>query len=157
MTAILDPLDMRLVTDPHGMPLLTRMNRQIFNVLSRFRVQSDEVATWRRENNIPEPDPSLPGLIETPAGTLTDLCSKPQVVLSLLGDNEQEPSVPHDTVYGNHCVPRDVADRMLRELCLFTGVPHWKAELIYEGVRIGGGSHWDPEPAANDSAVPVAA
>lgn len=147
MTAILDPLDMRLVTDPHGMPLLTRSGRQIFNVLSRFSIQSDEVATWRRAQGIPELDPEHPGLIETPAGTWTDLCSLPQEVLSLFGEIAQEPSVPHDQVYTDHSVPRDVADRMLRELCLFTGVPAWKADLIYEGVRIGGGSHWAPAPA----------
>jgi hypothetical protein len=130
MSQFLDPLDLRALTDPQGRPLLTRDGRQLFRLLSRFRYQSD-----------------IAGLIDVPAGYVTDLCSKPQVVLSLMGDGEVQPSVPHDYVYGTHCIPRDVADQMLYEACILTGTPRLRAMAIYLGVRIGGGSHWSPEPA----------
>jgi hypothetical protein len=94
-----------------------------------------------------EPDPALPGLMDAPAGFVTDLCSKPQVALAFMGDNEQEESLPHDLAYSKRCIPRDVADHMLYEACILNGVPRWRAALIYAGVRIGGGSHWSPEPA----------
>jgi hypothetical protein len=53
-------------------------------------------------------------------------------------------AVPHDFIYNMHTVPRAVADEMLYEACLLTGVPKWKAWAIYAGVRVGGGSHWMP-------------
>jgi hypothetical protein len=130
MNEFLDPLDLRALADPQGRPLLTRDGRQLFRLLSRFRYQSD-----------------VAGLIDVPAGYVTDLCSKPQVVLSLMGDGEVQPSVPHDYAYSTHCIPRDVADKMLYEACILTGTPRWRAWAIYAGVRIGGGSHWSPEPA----------
>jgi hypothetical protein len=94
-------------------------------LLSEFRYQSD-----------------IAGLIVVPAGYVTDLASIPQIMLSLFGEIAQEPAVPHDFAYSTGCMPRAVADAMLREACLLTGVLAWKAELIYLGVRIGGGSHW---------------
>lgn len=157
MSRFLDPLDLELMRDPQGRPLLTRDGRQLWRVLARFRYQSDVVAAYRKGAGIAEPDPSMPGLMEVPVGFVTDLCSKPQIVLSLLGDNEQEESLPHDLAYSDHCIPRDVADRMLYEACMLNGVPRWRAWAIYAGVRIGGGSHWGPEPAANDGAIPAAA
>lgn len=157
MSRFLDPLDLEVLHDPQGRPLLTRAGRQLFRVLSRFRYQSDVVAAYRQKAGIPEPDPSIPGLIDTKAGYVTDLCSQPQLTLSMLGETAQDESVPHDQVYADHSVPRDVADRMLYEACILMGRPRWKAWAIYMGVRIGGGSHWDPEPATSDSAVPVTA
>jgi hypothetical protein len=130
MSAFLDPLDLELMRGPDGGPLLTRAGRQLWRVLARFRYQSD-----------------VAGLIDVPAGFVTDLASFPQLALALLGDCAQQPAVPHDFVYNMHTVSRAIADRMLVEACLLTGVPRWKAALIYAGVRIGGGSHWEPGPA----------
>lgn len=135
MSAFLDPLELQLMRDPQGRPLLTRAGRQLWRVLARFRYQSD-----------------VAGLLDVPAGYVTDLCSQPQLTMSLLGECAQEPSVPHDYAYSTHCMSRVLADRMLYEACLLTGVPRWKTALIYAGVRVGGGSHWgpgvDPAPAA---------
>lgn len=129
MSAFLDPLDLELMHDPQGRPLLTRDGRQLWRVLSRFRYLSDAA-----------------GLVDVPAGYVTDLCSQPQATMSLLGECAQLPSVPHDYAYSTHCMTRHLADRMLYEACILTGVPRWKAWAIYCGVRIGGGSHWDPAP-----------
>jgi hypothetical protein len=95
----------------------------------------------------PAANSDVAGLIDVPAGFITDLASFPQLALALLGDCAQQPAVPHDFVYNMHTVPRAVADSMLYEACLLTGLPCWKAALIYAGVRVGGGSHWDPDPA----------
>lgn len=142
MSAFLSLLDLRLMHDATGRPLLTRDGRQLFQLLAPFRYQSDVVAQYRKQAALPEPEPAVPGLIEAPTGYVTDLCSKPQIALSLLGDNEQEESVPHDYAYGTHCIPRDVADKMLYESCILVGVSRWKAAAIYAGVRIGGASHY---------------
>jgi hypothetical protein len=129
MSAFLTPLDMRLMRDARGMPLLTRQGRQLYQLLASLRYQSD-----------------IAGLVEVPEGFVTDLASIPQLALALLGDIAQEPAVPHDYIYNMHTVPRETADSMLYEACLLTGVPRWKAWLIYQGVRIGGASHWSPSP-----------
>jgi hypothetical protein len=129
MSGFLDPLQLEVMVDLKGRPLLTREGRQLYKVLARFRYAS-EVA----------------GLVDVPAGYVTDLCSQPQLTMSLLGECAQEPSVPHDYAYSTHCMARASADRMLYEACLSTGVPRWKAALIYAGVRVGGGSHWGPVP-----------
>lgn len=139
MSAFLDPLDLEVMRDARGLPLLTRAGRQLWRVLARFRYQSD-----------------VAGLIEVPAGFVTDLCSQPQATMSLLGECAQQPSVPHDYAYSTHCMTRALADKMLYEACLLTGVSSWRAKLIYWGVRIGGGSHWDPAPAANEEAAQAA-
>lgn len=157
MSAFLDKLDLEMMVDPNGRPLLTRQGRQLWRVLSRFRYMSDVVAAYRKSAGIAEPAPTMPGLMETPDGFVTDLCSKPQITLAFMGDNEQQISVPHDYAYATHCIPRGVADHMLYEGCILTGTPGWRAALIYAGVRIGGGSHWDPAPAANDAAVTATA
>lgn len=125
VSQFLTPLDMRLMTDPDGMPLRNRDGRQLYRLLSEFRYQSD-----------------VAGLIVVPAGYVTDLASIPQIMLSLFGEIAQEPAVPHDFAYSTGCMPRAIADAMLREACLLTGVPAWKAELIYLGVRVWGGAHW---------------
>lgn len=132
MSVFLDRLDLEVMVDAQGRPLLTRAGRQLYKVLARFRYLSD-----------------VAGLIDVPAGFITDLASFPQWALAMLGDIAQMPAVPHDFVYNTHQVTRAVADKMLLEACLLTGVPRWKTALIYAGVRVGGGSHWDPdvEPA----------
>lgn len=130
MSVFLDPLRLELMRDPQGRPLLNRSGRQLYLVLCRFRYQSD-----------------VAGLVDVPAGFVTDLASVPQFALSLLGEIAQMPAVPHDFIYNKHTVGRATADKMLYEACLLTGVPKWKAALIYAGVRVGGGSHWTPAEA----------
>lgn len=128
MSRFLTPLDMRLMVDPNGMPLTNRDGRQLYRLLSDFKYQSDIAGK----------------IVTAPAGFVTDLASIPKLLLPLFGETAQEPSVPHDLAYSTGCLPRDIADAMLREACLLTGVSRWRAELIWAGVRVGGGSHWEP-------------
>lgn len=119
------------MVDPQGMPLTNRDGRQLYQLLSEFKYQSDIAGV----------------VITVPAGFVTDLASIPQLLLPLFGEIAQEPSVPHDFAYSTRCMPRATADAMLREACLLTSVSGWRAALIWAGVRIGGASHWDPAPS----------
>lgn len=130
MSAFLDELRLAAMRDSAGRPLLTRQGRQLWRVLERFRYQSDAV-----------------GLVEVEEGFVTDLCSQPRITMSLLGECAQEPAVVHDYAYSKQTMPRAQADAMLYEACILTGIPSWKAKLIYWGVRVGGASHWGPDPA----------
>jgi hypothetical protein len=48
----------------------------------------------------------------------------------------------HDYLYSVGRVSRELADKVLYEACILTGVPAWKASAIYAGVRIGDASHY---------------
>lgn len=83
-----------------------------------------------------------------PAGFQTDLASVPRLplVYLLCGDCAREAAVIHDWLYSTHETDRATADAILREASACTGVPWWRRWLMYWGVRLGGASHWDPEP-----------
>lgn len=82
--------------------------------------------------------------IVVPAGFKTDLASVPRlpVVFLLCGDTSTEAAVVHDFLYSSHIVPRAIADKVLREASKATGVPTWRAALMYWGVHLFGASHW---------------
>jgi hypothetical protein len=81
-----------------------------------------------------------------PAGFITDLASVPRIPIAYLlaGGTSNEASVVHDFIYSTHPVDRATADAVLKEASLLTGVPKWRAWLMWAGVRVGGGgSHWN--------------
>lgn len=82
--------------------------------------------------------------ITVPVGFPTDLASVPRlpVVYLLTGDTSNAAAVVHDYLYSTHLVPRHIADRVLREASAVTGVPFWRRNMMYWGVRLFGGSHW---------------
>jgi hypothetical protein len=84
-----------------------------------------------------------------PAGFQTDLASVPRLplVFLLAGDCAREAAVVHDYLYSTHLVDRATADAVLREASAVTGVPAWRRTLMYWGVRMGGASHWELQPA----------
>jgi hypothetical protein len=90
-------------------------------------------------------------MFTVPAGFQTDLASVPRLplVFLLAGDCAREAAVVHDYLYSTHQVDRATADAVLREASAVTGVPWWRRQLMYAGVRMGGASHWDPEPEAS--------
>jgi hypothetical protein len=79
-----------------------------------------------------------------PAGFITDYASVPRapLVYWLCGDTSTLASVVHDWLYTEHPVTRDVADAVLKEASLLTGVPKWRSWLMWAGVRLGGAGHW---------------
>jgi hypothetical protein len=88
--------------------------------------------------------------ITAPAGMVTDFASVPRAPLAymLFGDRASEASVIHDFLYASHLVPRSVADAVLREASAVTGVSWFARNSMWLGVRLFGGSHWTPKPAA---------
>lgn len=86
-----------------------------------------------------------------PAGFQTDFASVPRIPIAFIafGDRANLAATLHDWLYskdkdGKHPVPdRETADKLLREASLAQGVALWVADGLYEGVRIGGQSHWD--------------
>lgn len=90
--------------------------------------------------------------ITAPVGHRTDFCSVPRVPLAydMLGNRARKAGALHDRLYVTHELPREMADRVLREMLLQDGVGEYEAEAFYLAVRNFGGSHWGPDP------VPVA-
>jgi hypothetical protein len=80
-----------------------------------------------------------------PDGFETDFASVPRtpVAFLLTADSAHEASALHDFLYTQpHPVARDVADAVLKEASEVSGVPAWRAFLMWAGVRLGGASHW---------------
>lgn len=119
-----------MIDDETGKLLANKSGRQLYQVLADFSYESDVIGTT----------------VTVPAGFVTDLASVPRlwIVYAELGDMAQMPGTVHDFLYSKVVVPRKTADQVLREAMLLTGLPHWKAEAFYLGVRIGGGSHYGP-------------
>jgi hypothetical protein len=80
-----------------------------------------------------------------PAGFVTDLASVPRLPLAFLltGDTAHEAAVVHDFIYSRAPVPRDMADKVFKEAALVSGVPAWRANLMYAGIRLGGWMAWN--------------
>lgn len=81
-----------------------------------------------------------------PAGFQTDLASVPRlpIVFTLCGATSNEAACLHDWLYSAQPVDRAKADAVLREASECTGVPGWRRNLMYWGVRLFGWSHWAP-------------
>lgn len=79
-----------------------------------------------------------------PAGFVTDFASVPRLPIAfmLTGDCAHAAAVVHDWNYTTQQVSRAVADAVLREAGIASGVPAWRMAMMWLGVRIGGGSHW---------------
>jgi hypothetical protein len=80
-----------------------------------------------------------------PAGSITDFASVPRIpgIFDVYGDRAHRAAALHDHLYGSHEVDRATADGVFLEAMLDTGVPPDIAQVMYDGVRQFGGSHWD--------------
>ena len=89
---------------------------------------------------------------KVPAGFVTDGASIPQELWSLIGSpftgRYRVAAVFHDAAYAALGVARGDADNMLREAALELGCEHWRADAIYEGVRVGGLSSYAADQKA---------
>lgn len=123
-------LRMEEMVGPDGVPLKNRNGKQLYRVLQPFPFYSAILGV----------------VITTPAGFVTDLDSTPRLPLIYLLMNGfgDMPSVTHDYLYSTGAVSRAKADSVLKEACIATGVPVWKANLIWAGVRLGGAGHYGP-------------
>ncbi len=89
------------------------------------------------------------GTFVVPIGFKTDFASVPRVPIAwlLCGDTAHPAAALHDYLYTYHPTGpgeqgRALADDLLREAAMSCGVPSWRAQLLWLGVRAGGASHW---------------
>lgn len=97
-------------------------------------------APLRYKSNLAE------ALIEVPAKFVTDGESCPRylpIINSLFGNVAEEPAVVHDWLYYTAVYTRDMADKVLLEaMDLIPGLPAWRKNGIYYGLRVGGWWAW---------------
>ena len=88
--------------------------------------------------------------VTVPEGFQTDLASVPRlpVVYLLTGATGNEAAVIHDFLYTSQPCTRKQADDVFHEALLATGVPAWRAWLMWCGVRAGGAGHWKARPTS---------
>lgn len=84
-------------------------------------------------------------IIVVPIGFQTDLASVPRlpIVYWLTGATANEAAVIHDYLYSTREVTREIADAVLREASALIGVPAWRRQMMWAGVRLFGGAYWD--------------
>ncbi len=113
-------------------------------------VADDEAGLWELQQPFSYQSDVAGRTFTLPAGFRTDFCSVPRVVgvYDMLGDRARKSGAHHDGLYVSHEVPREMADQVLREMLLLDGVGHFEAEEFFLAVRVGGGSHWGPDPVA---------
>lgn len=123
-----------------------------------LKTQDHPGPLWRLLDNFAFYSAIVGEVITAPSGFLSDGCSVPELALSIVGYVANEPGYIHDWLYTCKKYPRATADAILREMLLARGYSHATAEEFYLGVRIGGGSHWEPKgPATQDHAEVLAA
>lgn len=127
--------------------------------LTGFRIElqdddtsSDGRGTWKLLNLLAYKSDKANTIFVAPKGFITDLASVPRVPIAFLlaGGTAHRAAVIHDWLYTNHEVPRSMADAVFREAAIASGVPAWRAWLMWSGVRAGGGASWTaPGPRQN--------
>lgn len=102
---------------------------------------------WRLTADLVYQSDLINRTITIPAGTLTDLASVPRfpLVYLLAGGTSNAAAALHDGLYQLHLpgIDRQMADAILREASQASGVPGWRRWMMWAGVRMGGGSHWE--------------
>lgn len=94
-------------------------------------------------------DTDTAGMIEVPAGTVTDFNSTPLGLWNLLPPTDYgEAGVAHDHLYKTGMVrgepiTRALADQVHRELVTYRSAPRWKVWCYYYGLRLGGWKVWN--------------
>jgi hypothetical protein len=90
------------------------------------------------------------GIIEVPAGTETDGASVPRAFWSIFDPFGEyfAAAVIHDFLYspGNIEFTRFESDVIFKEAMYNVGVPWYRREIIYQAVRIFGGSSYRATP-----------
>lgn len=100
---------------------------------------------WQLLENL-EYDSELTGKKYTvPAGFSSDFATVPRLplIFALVGNTASAPAALHDYLYWTHVEDRKTSDRIFREAASGENLPKWRVFLLYWGVRLFGGSHWN--------------
>jgi hypothetical protein len=78
-----------------------------------------------------------------PKGFNTDFASVPRLpfVYLMTGNTAHAPAVVHDFLYRTGAADRTLCDAVFKEAMELTGVPGWRRNLMWAGVRLGGRKH----------------
>lgn len=114
-------------------------------VRSQLRVEAVDDTHWRLLESFTYDSEVAKARITVPAGFVTDFASVPRLPLAFLltGDTAHMAAVVHDFLYSIKIFPRETADAVFYEAMRATGVPAWRAYLMWLGVRVGGQIRWD--------------
>lgn len=91
----------------------------------------------------------LGGLLDVPAGFVTDFASVPRVpvVYMLFGDRAHHESVVHDYLYQTHLCNRGAADKVFLEAMKARGKSAFVRRGMYWGVVLGGRKSYKSGPS----------
>jgi hypothetical protein len=95
-----------------------------------------------------------------PKGFNTDFASVPRLpfVYLMTGNTAHAAAVVHDFLYRTGAETRTICDAVFREAMEVTGVPGWRRNLMWAGVRVGGRKHHvDTTAKPENVAKPMAA
>lgn len=97
---------------------------------------------WRLESQLRYDSIVYGKTIAVPAGYETDFASVPRLPLSyaIAGDTAHTAAVVHDYLYSTPgvAVTRRIADAVFREAMMSSGVPRWRAWIMWIAVRLFG-------------------
>jgi len=116
--------------------------------LTTFQAElvKDDPMTWRLVKPLVYTSdiPQVHAII-VPVDFVTNLASVPRVPIffDIFGGVANQAAVLHDRLYCTHEVDRKIADSVLREAAIVSGVPRWKAYSMWAAVRIFGQAYWD--------------
>lgn len=112
--------------------------------LTDLLVKEIDDGTWEVRAPLDYQSDFLKSTIEVPFGFKTDFASVPRIpfIFDVLGDIAHQAAVIHDWLYYIGIYSRHDADQVLLEAMTVTGVPLFKRQQIYWGVRIGGWVAW---------------
>ena len=120
------------------------MSRYLTDLDVRLLSDSDGGGKWMLVSPLLYESGVANAIIKVPTAFETDFASVPRVpiVFDLMGDLAHAAAVLHDYLYTTGEVSRATADAVLKEAAIVSGVPSWKAWLMFIAVRTFGASHY---------------
>lgn len=85
-------------------------------------------------------------IIQVPKGIITDFASVPKIFWGIISpiDKHGKAAVLHDYLYQiNYMNDRKLCDEIFREAMVVLKVDNWKVVVMYQAVRVFGGSVWE--------------
>jgi len=114
--------------------------------LTPLKVQEISDSAWQLTDPLIYQSDVAKRTFSVPPGFVTDFASVPRIplIFDAFGDTAHMAAVVHDYLYtvDPRPVDRSMADAVLREAAVASGVSRWRAWCMWVGVRVGGASHW---------------
>jgi hypothetical protein len=121
-----------------------KMSARFITQLSIEAADDADTGQWVLTRPLEYASEIAKAIIIVPAGFKTDFASTPRLplVYLLAGNVATKAAVVHDYVYSEGRYPRDQCDAIFREASEAIGVSWFRRQMMWAGVRLGGGSHY---------------